>query len=401
MISLNRKMNNRVYYGEYTVEYWIDQMLSGALQLPPYQRAFIWTKTQVKGLINAMRADLYIPPVTIGSIDGKNVIIDGQQRLTSLLLAYLGVFPARNAYGGVESLSLDGNGDDDSEEPEEREYLKWTFQDLHEFGNDVRSIKESLSTSPNYEILDSLSISEEFIKKHFLGFSFIVMNSETAETDSNAHFSAIFRNINIGGTPLLKAESRQALYYRTPEYLPLFAPDFASSITLQPVGSRAQPLDFLRLLALAFDYARDDDERRVMRGFKSKPESYYESFISEVVTPEEGEGRFLDFRQVMDVDDIHSRMENFANELHRLNAGASFPSIIDLDVYFIGLVYWVLIKNKRISDADGAIDELKSSISAAIVSFKEEEGHAKSPSALKYLRQRIRRSIEDYGNYMM
>lgn len=88
-------MNNRVYYGEYTLEYWIDQMLSGTLELPPYQRSFVWTKHQVTDLIQAMKSHFYITPVTIGRIDGKNHGIDGQRRLTSLLLAYFEVLPAK------------------------------------------------------------------------------------------------------------------------------------------------------------------------------------------------------------------------------------------------------------------------------------------------------------------
>lgn len=35
-------MENKVYYGEYTLKHWINMMLTGNIVLPDYQRHFVW-----------------------------------------------------------------------------------------------------------------------------------------------------------------------------------------------------------------------------------------------------------------------------------------------------------------------------------------------------------------------
>lgn len=90
---------NKVYYGDYTLQHWIDLILTGSIILPPYQRFFVWDKKQSVGLVKALIENQFVPPVTIGSYieDEKklNLILDGQQRLTSILLTYLGIFPQK------------------------------------------------------------------------------------------------------------------------------------------------------------------------------------------------------------------------------------------------------------------------------------------------------------------
>ncbi len=72
-------------------------ILKQNITLPSYQRRFVWTDKNVKALIKAFEENQFVPPITIGAftIDGKpqNLILDGQQRLTSILLAYLGRYP--------------------------------------------------------------------------------------------------------------------------------------------------------------------------------------------------------------------------------------------------------------------------------------------------------------------
>ncbi|MFC2345992.1 hypothetical protein [Campylobacter sp.] len=46
-------MENKVYYGEYSLKHWIDLILKQDIKLPPYQRYFVWEDTQTKTLIKA------------------------------------------------------------------------------------------------------------------------------------------------------------------------------------------------------------------------------------------------------------------------------------------------------------------------------------------------------------
>ena len=87
-------MQNKVYYGEYTLEHWIKLMLTQNIVLPNYQRHFVWRKRDFRRLLQSLKDGQFVQPVTIALYnDGtlkQNLILDGQQRLTSLLLAYLG-----------------------------------------------------------------------------------------------------------------------------------------------------------------------------------------------------------------------------------------------------------------------------------------------------------------------
>ena len=47
-------MENKVYYGEYTLKHWIKLMLSGNIVLPEYQRHFVWRERDVKRLLQSL-----------------------------------------------------------------------------------------------------------------------------------------------------------------------------------------------------------------------------------------------------------------------------------------------------------------------------------------------------------
>ena len=92
-------MENKVFYGEYTLRHWINMILRKELLLPDYQRFFVWKEKKMDLLIETLQEKRFVPPVSIGvymeNDEKQNLIIDGQQRLTSIFLAYLGLFPEK------------------------------------------------------------------------------------------------------------------------------------------------------------------------------------------------------------------------------------------------------------------------------------------------------------------
>ena len=89
--------------------YWIQMILKRNIVLPEYQRTFVWNKDDYTNLIDSFKEKQFIPPVIIGAYktaNGQdNLMIDGQQRLTSVLLAYIERFPQKEAgAGNIESL---------------------------------------------------------------------------------------------------------------------------------------------------------------------------------------------------------------------------------------------------------------------------------------------------------
>lgn len=108
-------MENKVYYGEYTLKHWINMMLTGNIVLPDYQRHFVWREKDVKRLLQSLSDGQFVQPVTIALYnDGttkQNLILDGQQRLTSLLLAYLGYFPNKKKFEAGECAKVASEDD--------------------------------------------------------------------------------------------------------------------------------------------------------------------------------------------------------------------------------------------------------------------------------------------------
>lgn len=388
-------MKNRVHYGEFTLDYWLEQLVSGGIVLPEYQRSFVWTKEQIINLINSIAKDEFIPPVTIGKLNDKNIIIDGQQRLTSIVLAYLNLLPSERKY--KKTVKIEGENEDD--DLEEEHYFEWTINTLKELGANINDIKNALSDNDDYENLGIRFVDEEFLKKHYLGFSYIIPHSSIMEDDQHRFFSTIFRNVNIGGTNLLKTESRKSLYYLNNAYVPLFSPEFTKSVFVKQFGADPQPIDFLRLLALVFDYSKNEDSSKVMKGYKTKSENYYEIFISDTVNPNSASGIFKKMTDVFPEKDIESKMNTLKKEWTKLSMPHELLSIIDVDMYMFGLIYWVLVKQKQLDNAK--IENLKTCLNDEIKEFKRDSSHVKSPASLKYLRNRITASINTYKNSLM
>lgn len=388
-------MKNRVHYGEFTLDYWLEQLISGGIVLPEYQRSFVWTKEQIINFIKSIGKDEFIPPVTIGKLNDKNIIIDGQQRLTSIALAYLNILPSERKYKKTVKVEVDNEDD----ELEEEHYFEWTINTLKELGPNINEVKNALAGNENYETLGTHWINDEFLKRHYLGFSYIIPHPDTTEDDQHRFFSTIFRNVNIGGTNLLKTESRKSLYYLNKAYVPLFSPEFAKSVFVKQFGADSQPIDFLRLLALVFDYSKNNDSSKVMKGYKTKSEIYYEIFISDTVNPNSASGMFKKITDVIPTADIEAKMNALKEEWIKLSMPHELSSIIDVDMYMLGLIYWVLIKQRQLDDAK--IENLKIRLIDKIRQFKRDSSHTKSPASLKYLRERITASINAYENSLM
>ena len=389
--------NNRIYYGEYSLAYWIQMILKGNIVLPEYQRTFVWTKDDYTNLIDSFKEKQFIPPVTIGAYkttNGQdNLIIDGQQRLTSVFLAYIERFPKKEAgTGNIENLV--NENDDDSDDDEQENMIEWTFKDLLAKGNNKGEI---IAKCPQekYEILDHLD--DDFFNKNFLGFAYIVPSTSTEE-EQQKFFSTLFRNINIRGKSLYVLESRASLYFLNHQLKEWFNPEFCKEISSSIVDkSRKSSMDFVRYVALLSQYKKKGSERGIGYGYASKMENYYETYIYSVVGNKDSIifGKFSDIFTDKNYKPYLDEIDRLITEL---NYRRRFQSIIDLDLYFFGLIYFTVFE-KRVLDTSRK-DALEEELKNAINDIKGNGLHTKSPACLKYLRERILKSIEIYQKYL-
>lgn len=389
--------NNRIYYGEYSLAYWIQMIIKGNIVLPEYQRTFVWNKDDYTNLIDSFKEKQFIPPVTIGAYkttNGQdNLIIDGQQRLTSVFLAYIERFPKKEAgTGNIENLV--NENDDDSDDDEQENMIEWTFKDLLAKGNNKGEI---IAKCPQekYEILDHLD--DDFFNKIFLGFAYIVPSTSTEE-EQQKFFSTLFRNINIRGKSLYVLESRASLYFLNHQLKEWFNPEFCKEISSSIVDkSRKSSMDFVRYVALLSQYKKKGSERGIGYGYASKMENYYETYIYSVVVNKDSIifGKFSDIFTDKNYKPYLDEIDRLITEL---NYRRRFQSIIDLDLYFFGLIYFTVFE-KRVLDTSRK-DALEEELKNAINDIKGNGLHTKSPACLKYLRERILKSIEIYQKYL-
>ena len=371
--------------------------------MPPYQRNFVWKKEQVKEFIKGVKDGSFVPPVTIGvcNIDAgnHNLILDGQQRLSSILLAYYGVYPKENAFqrNVNELIMADGvaeEDDDDDDDDEAVEYLDWSLRMFAEKGPTEQGVRVSI-TEQQYERID-YGVDQSFFENNYIPFSFIIPNTNN-ETEQIEFFSSLFRNINILGTSLSLFESRQSLYFLKKELQSFFNPECCKSLKIE-LTTKNQAYDFVRTISILSQYKKEQRFNRLAQNYKSKMEKYYEEYIYAVVN-NRNDGIFTQFSNIFPNEDFRPRIDKLSETLRNLKYDElHFTSIIDADVYMFGLVYNVVIEGKSIDYNHK--EELLEKLRRKIEHFKNNpDSHKSSPSLLKHMRKRVEESLKIFNRY--
>ena len=398
-------MSTKVYYGEYSLQHWIDLILSGNVTLPEYQRSFVWTKKQAEDFVNALKEKSFIPPVTLGNFEEKNnYIIDGQQRLTSLLLAYIGKFPKKDKFPKFVELFADTNDSDIDEE--DSEPIEWQFKLIlkKDTTNTRESIREIIEQKQNdaYENIDFKI--EEILKETYLGFSFIVPDSSPSEQQK--FYCSVFRNMNMKGTSLLPQESRRSLYFLDKDKKDFFDSNVFNSYKIIN-NNRARKIDFIRYVALASQFKKEEDYSKLMKyyaphGNNNKDEEYYAIFISEAIDENKETLMFSKFSEIFPNNQYLSRLEKLEKTLTKLALDTKYSSIIETDIIFFGLVFNILICDRTLDETK--IEKLKKAINSKIGEYKqpgiENDKQSKNPNQVGFLRKRLEASNDIYSNFL-
>lgn len=396
-------MENKVYYGEYSLSYWIELILKKNVEIPEYQRNFVWKEEDLKILIESFQNQQFVPPVTIGVFNDNtgnhNYIIDGQQRLTCILLAFLERFPLKEAGNQTAERQILANENDDDENEDDDDVddmTEWTFKVLTDKGKTKGSIIDRCSAE-QYKSLH-LELPDDFFSKTYLGFSYLV--PEEADTASQTrYYSTVFRNINIHGKSLYTLESRESLYFLDSTLRSWFNPDFTKDISSSVVDRSMKPrMDFVRSLSLLSQYKKNENRERVAYGYAKRIEAYYESYIYSVINDTDSFlfGKFSELYPNKAYTEQLEKLENLINELALLKR---YPSIIDMDMYFFGLIYFILIEKKDLNTERK--EDLMRELQIKIGRLKRDTKHTKTPSLLKFLNERIKSSVSIYRRYII
>lgn len=166
------------YPSDYTLSGIAQMWKDGDILIPDYQREFVWTMRQSSLLIDSFLCGLPVPPVFFYiDEDNKNLVIDGQQRILSVVFYIEGYFGKESTQGKRQVFRLSGL-------PEKSPYYNQRFEDLDEANQ--RKLKQAVLRAVNIRQLNP-----------------------TGESTSAYH---IFERLNTGGTPLKPQEIRNCVF---------------------------------------------------------------------------------------------------------------------------------------------------------------------------------------------
>lgn len=157
----------------------IDQMWKdGDIVIPRFQRSFVWTQKQSSLLIESFLLGLPVPQVFFYVDEkGKSLVIDGQQRIRSVLYFLEGYFGEENPNGRRTIFRLNGLA-------EQSPYNGKKYSDLTE--EDQRKLRSTVLRAINIRQL--------------------------SPDDDKSSMYHIFERLNTGGTPLRPQEIRNCVY---------------------------------------------------------------------------------------------------------------------------------------------------------------------------------------------
>lgn len=236
------------YPADYTIEVLVDKWRTGQLVIPEFQRAYVWNLPQASRLVESFLLGLPVPQVFLYKErqSQKLLVVDGQQRLSTLAQFYNGRF-------------------DDSR------VFRLTGVDPRWNGRTYDTL-----TEPDRLRLDDTPLRSIVIQ----------------QLQPNDHSSVylIFERLNTGGTQLNPMEIRKALYHgRTFDFLSDLNddPDWRLLLGQPRNDKRLRDVELvLRVLALA------DGWRRYVKSMKGYLNKYMDVLAG--ATPEQ-------------LDDLHQR----------------------------------------------------------------------------------------------
>lgn len=176
--SVSMTYDIATYPSDYTLSGIAQMWADGDISIPNYQREFVWSIKQSSLLIDSFLCGLPVPPVFF-YIDEKNrnLVIDGQQRILSVVFYMEGYFGKESTHGKRQVFRLSGLGD-------KSPYENKKFIELSE--SDQRKLKQSVLRAVNIRQLNPIG-----------------------ESTSAYH---IFERLNTGGTPLKPQEIRNCVF---------------------------------------------------------------------------------------------------------------------------------------------------------------------------------------------
>jgi len=165
----NPKYNLSYYGADYPVDSLVKRMENEEIKIPHFQREYVWNHEEASRFIESLILRLPVPSIFLlrDKFSNSLIIIDGQQRLKTLLYFFKGQFPDGKKFYLKNVLP---------------QFEKYTFNEL--------------------------SLSDQRELENSIIHCIVIMDEENS--DAPYH---LFERLNTTGTPLTSQEIRSALYF--------------------------------------------------------------------------------------------------------------------------------------------------------------------------------------------
>lgn len=385
------------YMGAYSLKTWIRKIFEKEIELPEYQRDFTWNSKNGEDLKESLEKGYYIPPVTLAKYNDKIYLLDGQQRLTSIICLYLGVWPKDKNKKNIQK-------EDEEQEYEEEFFSNFTFKILQDLqlGN-VKNLLEKpdelrkiiLEKSAKY--LEELELKIDNINNIFLAYCLIIPNFD--EDKKRRDFLAeTFRRINTSGKALTDRELRRTTFWL---YENIEKDIYTESIKkfeeeLRTIKTFQDNNDFLAYLVIVCDF-----EKRYLNAIKGynrgkKFDRYIVDFLLCC-----GKEEYNEIWTKENIERIKNNQEKFKESkkyflnFFNKNFKSKENNISYQDIYLFSFAYYVYFTEKEVSEE--SITNLLSSAREITDNYLEEinkdekqkERYSKQPNAPKRIRERL------------
>ncbi len=176
---------------------------SGAIEMPVFQRNYIWDRKRASRFIESLVLGLPIPQIFLyQKARNKFLVIDGQQRLLSIYYFVKQRFPISEKRAELRKIFDDNNGIPESVLADDKYFQDFKLQ----FSRTEEGEKNPLD-GLKYNTLGIYKSNFEFMTMRCMA----IRQNEPKEDDSSVF--EIFSRLNTGGVNLTNQEIRACLYY--------------------------------------------------------------------------------------------------------------------------------------------------------------------------------------------
>ena len=180
----------------------VDMIDSGIIEIPLFQRNYVWDIKKASKLVESLILGLPVPELffyTEGDDNNTYKIIDGQQRFLSIYFFVKGRFPKT-----ADSRFMIRDGINEGKE------LEMLLPDNKIFKDFVLELSEDASSPSRYNGKKFATLDKDTqIKFRLRRFLRTVVVRQNKPDDNSSSMFEIFNRLNTGGTPLMHKKSAQ------------------------------------------------------------------------------------------------------------------------------------------------------------------------------------------------